>query len=139
MVEVSGQAEDDTYVSSITINGRAQFVELAEPRIAFAQAIALRDGANTVDIVVADLLGHSTRERLTVYVDRQGPLLLLDRVEVVGSPPLQRVHIDGFLTDRSGITRFVLAGQPVPLPAGTEWEFRQEGDVSDLYLPISNW
>ena len=87
MVEVTGQAEDDTYVSSVIINGRAQFVELAEPRIPFTQAITLHDGENTVDIVAADLLGHSTRERLTVYLDRQGPLLILDRLEVVGGPP----------------------------------------------------
>ena len=126
MVEVTGQAEDDTYVSSVIINGRAQFVELAEPRIPFTQAITLHDGENTVDIVAADLLGHSTRERLTVYLDRQGPLLILDRLEVVGGPPLQRVHIDGFLTDRSAIRRFVLAGRLVPLPAATDWEFRQE-------------
>ena len=36
------------------------------------------------------------------------------------------MHIDGFLTDRSAIRRFVLAGRLVPLPAATDWEFRQE-------------
>jgi hypothetical protein len=130
-VDVAGHAEDDTYVSSININGRAQFVELAEPRMLFRQAIALHDGANTVDIVAADLLGHSAHERLTVHLDRQGPLLGLDRLEMVGSPPLQRVHVDGFLEDRSGIRRFVLVGRPVPLQPGTAWEFRQE-----IQLPV---
>jgi hypothetical protein len=61
-----------------------------------------------------------------VHLDRQGPLLSLDRVEVIGSPPLQRVHLDGFLEDRSAIRRFVLAGRLVPLSPGTDWEFRQE-------------
>lgn len=141
-VEVAGQAEDDTYVPSISINGRAHFVELAEPRIPFTQSIALRDGANTVEVVVTDLLGHTTRERRTVSLDRQGPLLSLDRVEVVGRSPLQYVQIEGFLADLSRITRFELAGQQIPLQPETAWEFRQEvplpGDMRSLPFEVED-
>src|SRR5215831_8520348 len=38
-VTVAGYAEDDTYVSALVVNGQAQFVELAEPRLAFTQEV----------------------------------------------------------------------------------------------------
>ena len=125
-VTVAGHAEDDTYVAAIAINGRAQFIELAEPRLPFTQEVALHDGANTVDIVAADLLGHIARQRRTVQLDRQGLLVSLDSVEVLGAPPLQRARVEGFVADRSRIVRFVLAGRHIPLQPGTDWAFRQE-------------
>jgi hypothetical protein len=123
-VRVSGQAEDDTYVAAIAVDGQAQFIELAEPRQRFTQEVALHDGANTIDIVAHDLVGRQSRKRLTVYLDRQGPLVSLDEVEVLDTPLRVRVH--GLLTDYSRIIHFVLAGRQVPLQPGTSWEFRQE-------------
>ena len=86
-VDVSGQAEDDTSIATLTINGRPLFIELAEPRFTFTQELPLQDGANTVDIVAADLLGHLAQQRRTVHLDLQGPLLSLERGELLGAPP----------------------------------------------------
>jgi hypothetical protein len=122
-VQVQGHAADDTYVSAVAINGRPQFIELAESRLPFTQEITLRDGANTVDIVAVDLVGRLARQQLTVTLDRQGPLLSLDRLERLGT---QRARLVGLLSDRSRVVRFVLAGQTVSLPPGQEWEFREE-------------
>jgi hypothetical protein len=129
-VTVAGRAEDDTYVSAVTINGRSQFVELAEPRLPFTQEIALHDGANIVDVAAVDLLGQQVHQRLTVRLDRHGPLVSLDRVEVVGTPPQQRVQIEGWLADSSQVAHFVVAGRQMPLRVGTEWEFRLEVPVA---------
>ena len=57
----------------------------------FTQEVALHEGLNTIDVVAADLLEHATRLRLRVYADRQGPLVSLEKVELVGQPP-QRVR-----------------------------------------------
>ena len=86
-LQVTGRAEADAYVSSIAINGRPLLIELAEPSVTFAQDIALRDGPNPVEIVSVDLLGQLTRHLITVYVDRQGPPLSLDAVEVLAEIP----------------------------------------------------
>jgi hypothetical protein len=137
-VTVAGYAEDDTYVSALVVNGQAQFVELAEPRLAFTQEVELHDGANAIDVVADDLVGQQTRGRLTVHLDRHGPLLSLEQVEVVGTPPQQRVRVQGLLTDQSRITRFVLAGRTVPPQPGSAWEVREEIPLTggEEFLPF---
>jgi len=125
-LKVTGRAEADAYVSAIAINGRPLLIELAEPSVSFAQDIALRDGPNPVEIVSVDLLGQLTRHLITVYMDRQGPLLSLDAVEVLAEFPQQRVRVKGFLSDRSYMVRFQLAGRRMPLTPEREWEFREE-------------
>src|SRR4029453_9623483 len=74
--------------------------------------------------VADDLLGQQAHARLTVHLDRRGPLLSLEQVEVVDSPP--RLRMQGLLTDQSRITRFVLAGRMVPPQPGSAWEVREE-------------
>jgi hypothetical protein len=64
-------------------------VDLAVPLFPFSQEVTLHEGSNTIDVVAIDLLGHATRQRLRVYADRQGPLVSLEKVELVGQPPQQ--------------------------------------------------
>jgi hypothetical protein len=135
-VIVRGQAEDDTYVAALTINGQPLFVELAAPLLPFSQEVALHDGSNTIDVVAVDLLGHATRQRLSVYADRQGPLVSLEKVELVGQPPQQYARIQGLLSDQSRVRRFVLAGQHIPPQSATEWEFRTEVPVAPGTMAI---
>ena len=130
-VTVAGYAEDDTYVSALVVHGQAQFVELAEPRLTFTQDVELRDGANAIDVVADDLVGQQTRARRTVHLDRHGPLLSLEQVEVAGTPPQQRVRVQGLLTDQSRITRFMLAGKTVSSQPGRAWEVREEIPLTD--------
>jgi hypothetical protein len=125
-LQVTGHAEADAYVSAIAINGSPLLIELAEPNVSFARDIALRDGLNPIEIVSVDLLGEQSRHLRTVYVDRQGPLLSLDAVEVLAESPQQRVRVKGILSDRSHLVRFLLAGRTVSLPPEREWEFREE-------------
>ena len=129
-VEVAGYVEDDTYVSGIAVDGQALFIELAEPRMPFTQEVELHDGLNTIDIVAVDLLGQQAQQRLTVHVDRQGPLVSVERVELLGAPSQQQARVQGFLADRSRIQRFVLAGNSVSLQPGTDWAFHQEVPVA---------
>jgi hypothetical protein len=126
VLTVQGRVEDDTYVSAIALNGRPQFIELAEPRVAFQQALMLQDGPNTLDIVAVDLPGKSVRQRLTVTLDRQEPLVSLERVERLSMPPHQRVRLTGWLFDTSGVVRFALAGRPMALQPGQEWAWHEE-------------
>ena len=125
-VTVTGYAEDDTYVSALVVHGQAQFVELAEPRLVFTQEVELRDGANAIEVMADDLVGQHARARRTVHLDRHGPLLSLEQVEVAGTPPQQRVRVQGLLTDQSRITRFMLAGRAMPAQPGSSWEVREE-------------
>jgi TolB-like protein len=125
-IQVSGQAEDDTYVSGISINGRELFIELALPRIAFDEEIRLENGENSIEVVARDLIGRSFRQKINVHVDRQGPLVGLDRVEVLGKPAQQRARVRGFISDRSRIKRFLIGRSSVPIQPLNEWEFDRE-------------
>jgi hypothetical protein len=127
-VVVTGHAEDDTYVEALVINGRELFVELAAPHLPFKQEVALQDGVNTIDIVATDLAGQQTRQRVQVHLDRHGPNLSLQQVEPVGMPP-RRVRVQGALSDRSPIRRFILAGRDVHLPPGAAGTFAEEVDL----------
>jgi hypothetical protein len=125
-VQVEGTVEDDTYVSSVIINGQPLFIELAEPRLTFAREIPLQDGANAIDIVAVDLAGRQTSQRLVVQLDRQGPLVGVHRATLIGQHPQRRAYVEGFLSDQSAIARFVLGGRSVPVRPVSEWEFREE-------------
>ena len=129
-VTVTGYAEDDTYVSALVVHGQTQFIELAEPRLVFTQEVELRDGANAIEVMADDLVGQHARARRTVHLDRHGPLLSLEQVEVAGTPPQQRVRVQGLLTDQSRITRFMLAGRAMPAQPGSSWEVREEFPLS---------
>ena len=125
-ITVQGRAEDDTYVSAIAINGKGQFVELAEPSLPFAQEISLHDGINTIDIVAVDLLGHIARQQRTVTLDRQGPLVSVSRVDLADGVSQPQARVEDTLSDTSGVVRFVLASRQLPLQAGRDVEFRAE-------------
>ena len=122
-----GHVEDDTYVSAIAINGRPLFIELAEPRLAFAEEVALHDGPNTIDIVAEDLLGQAD---LPAPHRAPGPPWTAPQPGARGTPwdaaTPAASGCKGLVSDQSRITRFVLAGQQVPLQAETAWAFRQE-------------
>jgi hypothetical protein len=123
---LTGWVEDDTYVSAVAINNQALFIELAAPRIPLAQEITLHEGQNVVDIVATDLLGHLSRQRLTVTTDRRGPLVSVERIEVSGGGLQRRIRLSGVITDQSSVQRFLLAEQSVRGAAQKEWEFDEE-------------
>lgn len=122
-VVLKGYVEDDTYVSAIAINGRAQFIELAEPRLTFEIEIPLKDGPNVIDIVAVDLTGKLARQRLTVTLDHRGPLLSIAEVEGLGSPPYRHARLSGTVADDSSVVRLSLAGQAIPPQSGNPWRF----------------
>lgn len=125
-VQVTGQAEDDAYVAGVEVHGEVLFIELAEPRLPFAHEVMLSDGPNVIAVTATDLLGQHTSTRVTVYVDRRGPLVSLERVEVLGPPSQRRLHLGGTITDQSPITRFRLAGSEVLLRPEHTGDFQHE-------------
>jgi hypothetical protein len=139
---IAGRAVDDTYVSSVSIQGQPLFIELAEPLLAFTQDVQLTDGLNVIDIVAADLLGHQAHERLTVHVDRQAPLVSVERAVLVEEAAQQRAIVAGLVADQSPIKRFLLGDRAVPVLPETIWEFHEEiglaADMASLPFEIED-
>lgn len=125
-LKVQGHAADNTYVSALSVHGRPQFIEVAEPQVPFSQEVTLRDGVNTLEVVAVDLLGNVTRQQRTVTLDRQGPLVSVSRVEAARGGAAAGVRVEGVCVDSSGLARLMIGGQLMPLQAGPESAFRAE-------------
>jgi len=125
-VELAGVVGDDTFVSSVTVNDAPLFIELAKKEIPFSQMISLKRGENLIRVEAHDLTGKVTTQEITVLVDREGPLVAISEPvenEVVHS---NKVVIQGFLWDESGIASFALKGKRLTLNGEKESSFSQE-------------
>lgn len=129
-ITVTGRAEAEAFIAAVTVHGQELFVELAASPFPFAQEVALTDGPNVVEVSAMDLLGRLGQERLTVHVDRRGPLVSLESVAVLGDARgdarARRLRVTGAISDASPIRRFTLAGEVAPRPPESTGEFRQE-------------
>lgn len=110
-VRLRGLAQDDHFVSSVTINGRPLFVELSENKLPIEEEIALADGINTISVQVDDLTGKSVKKSLTVIADKQGPVISISELKRVGA----RTHIAGFVDDKAAIATCTVNGKAVKL------------------------
>jgi hypothetical protein len=81
-LEVSGVAEDDRFVSQIEINGIPLFIELAQKKVEFKQTVDLHDGLNFIRVKAKDLTGKETEQVVRIIVDRQGPLVSIEELNV---------------------------------------------------------
>ncbi|MEA2061915.1 MAG: CsgG/HfaB family protein [Thermodesulfobacteriota bacterium] len=102
-VTVSGTVEDEGYVSSVVINGKPQFIELARQNIRFETKIPLKPGPNLISIKAEDLTGNHCRESLVVHGDFRGPRMSL--VDYMNGQTVENPAVDLKLAfaDRSGV------------------------------------
>lgn len=137
-VTVEGTASDDSFVSSVNINGSPVHLELSRPEVDFSREIRLKEGINSISITAEDLLGRAARREIKVTADWRGPLISLQAVRPGngpgGGPDGGPERVSGLVTDKSGIARLVVNGREISsTPAG---EFVFERDVSDGSLRV---
>jgi TolB-like protein len=125
-VELTGIAEDDTFVSSIAVNGKPLFIELAQKKIPFAHKLSLSRGENSIRIEVKDLTDKVTVRETRVLVDREGPLVAINEPQGQGVAHSERVTIRGLIWDESGVASFTLNGENVSLSGKRELSFGHE-------------
>lgn len=70
---LSGAASGDGMVGEISINGKPQFIELAEGRIAFSRSIPLVSDRNVISVEASDLLGQKVKKEVVWMADWQAP------------------------------------------------------------------
>ncbi|MBW2222544.1 MAG: hypothetical protein JRF22_08475, partial [Deltaproteobacteria bacterium] len=125
-IELTCVVEDDTFVSSIAVNGSPLFIELAEKKIAFSQEVSLERGRNIIQIEARDLAGKTTTSKIKVLVDREGPIVVISEPLEDESVNSNKVTVTGFLWDESGIASFTLKGKGLALHGEREFAFNQE-------------
>ena len=71
-VLISVAAEDENYVSLVTIKGVPLFMEGAQQQVSFSEPLELGQGLHTVEVETRNLMGRTTRRSVVIHVDRQG-------------------------------------------------------------------
>lgn len=106
-ITVSGEVEDDNFVSSISINGSPKFIELTQKRLPFESVIDLSSGTNVVTVVAKDLVGHASSKTIRIKADWNGPQLSVNNW-ADGEVANQRdITLNISLFDESGLKEMI--------------------------------
>ena len=127
-VKLTGEAEDDTFVSSIAINAMPLFLELSAKQVMLEEELALKKGINEIKVKASDLVGKDTESTVIVIVDREGPLITIEDQNILGG----KVAISGFVTDSTGIKALTVNGRRLPLAQGAEANQRMQGNGQEV-------
>jgi len=112
-VRIRGAVTDDQYVSSVSVEGRDLFVELAQQRLDIDEEIRLKPGLNTVEVQAADLVGHHAAEQVSVVVDVFPPVLCIHGI-TPGKTPQDAVTVELTALDDFGLREIQIGGAKVP-------------------------
>lgn len=129
VLTIKGNAEDDQFVSSLSVDEESIFIELSARHIPIENTIHLKRGLNKVLIAAGDLTGKKVEKKITIMVDRSAPLINLSYSLSEDALHKEEILLQGLLYDESGISEFTINDQPVVLS--------QKGKVSKFSYTIS--
>jgi TolB-like protein len=112
-VIVAGTAWDDHYVERVLINSDPVYQEGSQKRFAFQAKLHLTEGSHRVIIEAANLMGKTTRQTMTINVDRRGPLILVEQIRPDLTVKGGTHAVSVMITDPAGISALHLNGVPM--------------------------
>lgn len=118
-IVISGVVEDEGYVSSLRINGHPIYLEQSRKRVGFRHALELSQGRHDVVVEASNLLGGRAERKVVIHVDREGPVVSLEKVQRAEGPSGPALVVKGSAWDEAGIDSLELEGTPLS-PAGRE-------------------
>ena len=135
-VLVSGYAEDEEYVASLSVKGVPVFLEGAQQKVAFKQALELSQGRHEVPVVARNLMGKAASRRVVVHVDREGPVITVEKVEHPQRPMEGEISVSGSVYDEAEVFQVVVNGTALRTGTGVEVPFMQRlpGNTKDLEI-----
>ncbi len=131
-MEVRGSAESKNQVATVEVNGEAQIIDAATASQPFTQVTRLAPGANVIQVRALDLIGQETRATVNVLVDREGPVIVIDRAARSGG----LIRLEGTVFDNVRLGAMAINGQPTTLSAGAESKFSSDVPVSAAAFQI---
>jgi len=112
---------DDQYVASVSVAGRALFIELARPRMDVDEPLRLSPGRHNVQIEAADLAGRRASRTVAVTVDVEPPLICVGEIAYQGPG---RVTLDLSAVDNHGLRKIELGSRVIQCAGSTEKTLR---------------
>ncbi|MGA1792244.1 MAG: CsgG/HfaB family protein, partial [bacterium] len=122
---IKGQAEDDNFVSSLSIDGEPIFIELSAQTIPFIHTLFLKRGKNSITIMTEDLLGRRAEKTLDIVVDRTCPIVNLSHTPLEQAIHDGRMLIQGIILDDLGVNTLIINDKSIALSKGKMVEFSQ--------------
>jgi tetratricopeptide (TPR) repeat protein len=131
-MEVRGSAESKNQVATVEVNGEAQIIDAATASQPFTQVARLAPGPNVIQVRALDLIGQETRATVNVLVDREGPVIVIDRAARSGG----LIRLEGTVFDNVRLGAMAINGQPTTLSTGAESKFSSDVPVSATAFQI---
>ncbi|MCG6881665.1 MAG: hypothetical protein LJE96_21285 [Deltaproteobacteria bacterium] len=125
-VLISGTAEDENFVSEVTIQGAPLYLGGSKSQVSFKEDLALDQGPHTIEVVAQNLPGKTSRRHVLIHVDREGPLIVLEDVYTDPNGPGGLATIKGSAYDEAGITHLTLNGAQIPTKGRREVSFSKK-------------
>jgi tetratricopeptide (TPR) repeat protein len=125
-MEVRGTAESKNQVATVEVNGEAQIIDAAAASQPFVQLARLTPGPNVIRVRAQDLIGQETLATVAVTVDREGPVVVIERAGRAGG----LIRLEGTVFDNVRLGPLLINGQPTTLGAGAESTFTADVPAS---------
>ncbi len=117
---VRGAAESNNFVAEVAVQGDRVLVESAAVRTPFAKSVRLGTGQQDLVVTAKDLAGNQSRATVSVLVDREGPVVEIERFE---RTPANAIRVSGSVQDNVRLGTLVINAQPVALSGATQSRF----------------
>jgi TolB-like protein/tetratricopeptide (TPR) repeat protein len=124
-VTISGVAEDEGFVAGVSIMGVPLFLEQAQTKVPFKKACQLPQGRHEVAVEARNLLGKKTSRNVVIRVDREGPVITVEKIEEDQTAPEGAIVIIGSVYDEAGVLELLLNKEPIRSVGAVEVSFRQ--------------
>ncbi|MBN1832983.1 MAG: hypothetical protein JW896_12830 [Deltaproteobacteria bacterium] len=135
-VVISGVAEDDHYISQITINGTPLFLEGSQKHVPFKETLSLPQGRHAIEVEANNLLGKLTKHQVMIHVDREGPIITLEDLRVDQVATGKGVTIHGAIFDEAGVSDLSINGESIPVHKGVNVSFTKSLPIREGHLEL---
>ena len=119
-VTLTGRIQDPNFVARVSIGKEALYLPGSRIDFAFSHPLNLPQGRHAVAIQTTNLAGQTSRRRVDIAVDRQGPWVIIDTAARVGG---QRIF-EGEIFDAAGAVALVVNDRTIEIESGSRTRFR---------------
>ncbi len=133
---ISGTATDNNYISKIYINQFPFFLEGSKKLVKFKQFIHLDQGIHTVTVMAKNLAGKVANKKLTVHIDREGPVVTIENIQPESDKTGMWLKITGYIYDKSGVQNVTVNNNALSFSKDREIFFSQKIASSQKELQL---
>ena len=98
---LQGEVASELFVKEVIVGAEHLRIDAAEKRIVFSREVAVSEGSEEIEISATDLTGQTSRVRVSITVDRTGPIIHADLASA--TPARSDDVFEARISDANGI------------------------------------